>query len=137
MYCRTCGNKMNDNAELCVKCGVRRNVGTDYCQVCGQRTLASMTNCKSCGAKLMRGMSTSQMKTAAVNTGKKTLGTVLLGIGTILLVVAVGCLIVGIMSFNSRSGGDLLSAAFRCSAFGAIFASIGRSLKGVKNKKKK
>ena len=35
MYCRTCGNKMNDNAEICVKCGVKRNVGADYCQVCG------------------------------------------------------------------------------------------------------
>ena len=23
MYCRTCGSKLNDNAELCVKCGVR------------------------------------------------------------------------------------------------------------------
>lgn len=30
MYCRTCGNKMNDNAEICVKCGMKRNVGTDY-----------------------------------------------------------------------------------------------------------
>lgn len=46
MYCRTCGNKMNDNAEICVKCGVRKNVGSDYCQVCGARTTSSMVNCK-------------------------------------------------------------------------------------------
>lgn len=24
MYCRTCGSKINDNAEICVKCGVRK-----------------------------------------------------------------------------------------------------------------
>ena len=137
MYCRTCGNKMNDNAELCVKCGVRRNVGTYYCQVCGKPTLDTMTNCKSCGAKLMRGMSTNQMKTATVSAGKKTLGNVLLGLAIILLAVAIGCLIVGIMSFNSRSGMDLLSAAFRCGAVGAILATCGRTIKGKKTTKKK
>lgn len=62
MYCRTCGNKMNDNAEICVKCGVRKNVGFDYCQVCGARTTSSMVNCKKCGAKLMKAMSSTQVK---------------------------------------------------------------------------
>ena len=65
MYCRTCGNKMNDNAEICVKCGVKRNVGADYCQVCGARTTASMTNCKKCGAKLMKDYQTVQHLGAA------------------------------------------------------------------------
>ena len=137
MYCRTCGSKMNDNAEICVKCGVRRNVGSDYCQVCGKRTLASMTNCRSCGAKLMRGMSTNQMKTMAVSAGKKTVGNILLGLATILLVVAVGCLFVGILSFNSRSGGDLISGALRCSTFSAILAYCGRAIKGKTHKKRK
>ena len=137
MYCRTCGNKMNDNAELCVKCGVRRNVGTDYCQVCGKPTLDTMTNCKSCGAKLMRGTSTNQMKTATVSAGKKTLGNVLLGLAIILLAVAIGCLIVGIISFNSDSGMDLLSSALRCGTVGAILATCGRKIKGRKITKKK
>ena len=35
MYCRTCGNQMHRDAEICVKCGVRKYVGSDYCQVCG------------------------------------------------------------------------------------------------------
>ncbi len=77
MYCRTCGNKMNDNAEICVKCGVKRNVGIDYCQVCGSRTTATMTNCRKCGARLMKAMSTTQMKKKVVSKGRKTLGTVL------------------------------------------------------------
>lgn len=90
MYCRTCGNKMNDNAEICVKCGVKRNVGTDFCQVCGTKTLASMTNCKKCGAKLMRAMSSAQIKKKAVSKGKRTFGTILLALGIILLIGAVG-----------------------------------------------
>ena len=84
MYCRTCGNKMNDNAELCVKCGVRRNVGDDFCQVCGARTVAGMTACKKCGAKLMKAMSSVQIKKKAVSKGRKTIGTILLVFAIIL-----------------------------------------------------
>lgn len=90
MYCRTCGSKMNENAELCVKCGVRKNVGTEYCQVCGAKTTASMTNCKKCGAKLKKAISTEQLKKTAVNkisTGKETLSTVLLILGAALFVL--------------------------------------------------
>ena len=52
MYCRTCGNEMNDNAEFCVKCGVRRNVGTAYCQACGAKTTEVQEMCVNCGCRL-------------------------------------------------------------------------------------
>ena len=38
MYCRTCGNKINDNAEICVKCGCKPLIGKSYCQNCGADT---------------------------------------------------------------------------------------------------
>lgn len=44
MYCRTCGNKMNDEAVICVKCVVKRNGGKDNCQVCGTKTVDGKTN---------------------------------------------------------------------------------------------
>lgn len=92
MYCRTCGSKMNDNAELCVKCGVRKNVGTEYCQVCGAKTTANMANCKKCGAKLKKAITTEQLKKTAISkasTGKKTLSTVLIILGAILIVLGI------------------------------------------------
>ena len=125
MYCRTCGNKMNDNAEICVKCGVKRNVGTDYCQVCGARTTASMTNCKKCGAKLMRAMSSTQVKKKAVSKGKKTLGTVLLVIGIILLIVMVANIGVGLTSRSDYTAFNHLGAAGRCAIIGGLFTGFG------------
>lgn len=129
MYCRTCGNKMNDNAEICVKCGVKRNVGTDFCQVCGYKTLASMANCKKCGAKLMRAMSSTQIKKKAVSKGKKAIGTVLFVIGLILLCVAVGSFAVGIMSERASVARDLFSAAGRCGVFGGFLFGMGKTLR--------
>lgn len=54
MYCRTCGNQMNDNAEICVKCGVKKFVGTEYCQNCGAKTLEQAEICTECGVKLVK-----------------------------------------------------------------------------------
>lgn len=87
MYCRTCGNKMNDNAEICVKCGVKRDVGNDFCQVCGAKNLTNMTNCKKCGAKLIRAISSSQIKNKAVLNSKCILGMVLLLICILFLLI--------------------------------------------------
>lgn len=125
MYCRTCGNKMNDNAEICVKCGVKRNVGTDFCQVCGARTTASMTNCKKCGAKLMKAMSTTQMKKKAVSKGKKTLGTVLLVIGIILWIATAVNFGVGITSRSNYQTVQHIGGAIRCAVLGGIFTGLG------------
>ena len=125
MYCRTCGSQMNDNAEICVKCGVKRNVGTEYCQVCGAKTTAAMINCTRCGAKLMKAMSSTQIKTKAVSKGKKTLGTVLLFLGIILLIATIANLFVGFTSRSYYDSMQHLSAAVRCAIFGSLFTGLG------------
>ena len=132
MYCRTCGNKMNDNAEICVKCGVKRNVGADYCQVCGARTTAAMTNCKKCGAKLMKAMSSAQVKKKAVSKGKKTLGTVLLVIGIILLIAMVLNLGVAFTSRSDYTTVQHLGGAGRCALLGGLFTGFGIRLRKKK-----
>ena len=132
MYCRTCGNKMNDNAEICVKCGVKRNVGADYCQVCGAWTTAAMTNCKKCGAKLMKAMSSAQVKKKAVSKGKKTLGTVLLVIGIILLIATVVNLGVGLTNISEYQSVLILGVAVRCAVLGGLFTGFGIRLRKKK-----
>lgn len=129
MYCRTCGSKMNDNAEICVKCGVKRNVGTDFCQVCGTKTLASMTNCKKCGAKLMRAMSSAQIKKKAVSKGKRTFGTILLVLGIILLIAMVINFGIGFTSSSTYNALDSMGAGGRCAVLGGLFTGLGIRLR--------
>ncbi len=52
MYCRNCGNQIDDKAAVCVKCGVKVGVGTDFCPNCGQPTAVNADVCTSCGVAL-------------------------------------------------------------------------------------
>ena len=36
MYCRNCGEQMNDNQAICIKCGVKVGEGTTYCANCDE-----------------------------------------------------------------------------------------------------
>ena len=132
MYCRTCGNKMHNDAEICVKCGVRRNVGTDYCQVCGTRTLANMTNCKKCGARLLKSLSSTQMKKKAVAKGKHTLGSVLLFFGIILLIVMVARLIEGFTEDNIYQSASSMNSASITGSLGGLCTGFGIRLRKKK-----
>lgn len=52
MYCKNCGNKLEDNAAVCVKCGFSKGSGTKYCQNCGQILTEGAGFCVSCGASV-------------------------------------------------------------------------------------
>ena len=52
MYCRNCGNEMDNQAAICVKCGVARNNGNNFCHNCGQSTNAGAQVCVNCGVNL-------------------------------------------------------------------------------------
>lgn len=51
MYCRNCGNQMDDAAVVCVSCGVPAGQGANYCKNCGQQTMPGATVCTNCGAE--------------------------------------------------------------------------------------
>ena len=51
MYCRNCGNEMNDEAVVCVKCGVPAGKGTSYCPHCGAEVNSEAVMCVACGTK--------------------------------------------------------------------------------------
>lgn len=52
MYCKNCGNTMDENAVICVKCGCAKGTGTSYCHNCGQPTLPGAAACTNCGVGL-------------------------------------------------------------------------------------
>ena len=52
MYCRNCGNEMNDEAVVCVKCGVPAGKGTSYCPNCGAEVHPDAVMCVACSADL-------------------------------------------------------------------------------------
>lgn len=53
MYCRNCGKKINDKAEICVNCGVRPLAEKNFCQECGVETKPNQELCIKCGVRLM------------------------------------------------------------------------------------
>lgn len=52
MYCKNCGNQMDDMAVVCVKCGVSKGGGANYCPNCGAATLPGAQICTHCGVAL-------------------------------------------------------------------------------------
>ncbi len=52
MFCRVCGNSLNDKAEICVSCGCKPLNGKEYCQECGEKTTEKQEMCVKCGCKL-------------------------------------------------------------------------------------
>lgn len=50
MYCKNCGNLMDDHAAVCIRCGCARGVGNAYCWNCGQPITPGAAFCTSCGA---------------------------------------------------------------------------------------
>lgn len=52
MYCRNCGNEMNDEAVVCVKCGVPAGKGTSHCPNCGAEVYPDAVMCVACSTDL-------------------------------------------------------------------------------------
>ncbi|MBR4040065.1 MAG: NINE protein [Clostridia bacterium] len=54
MYCRNCGEQMNENQAICLKCGVKTGVGERYCPNCGSKTDPNAAVCMSCGVAIKK-----------------------------------------------------------------------------------
>ncbi|HHU71983.1 MAG TPA: zinc ribbon domain-containing protein [Clostridiales bacterium] len=52
MYCRNCGNGMDDHATFCVKCGVATGTGNGFCPNCGTQSHPQAVACVNCGFNL-------------------------------------------------------------------------------------
>ena len=49
MYCKNCGELMNDNQAICVQCGVKTGDGNSHCAFCGNPIDPLATVCMNCG----------------------------------------------------------------------------------------
>ena len=54
MYCKNCGEQMNDNQAICLKCGVKTGEGTAYCANCGQPVNPGAEVCLNCGVAIKK-----------------------------------------------------------------------------------
>ena len=52
MFCKNCGNQMDNLAVICTKCGVAAGTGSNFCPNCGQQTTQGALVCINCGAAL-------------------------------------------------------------------------------------
>lgn len=66
MFCRNCGNQMDNAAAVCVNCGVASGQGTNYCPNCGAPTAPGATFCTQCGVALPQPIPAGQQKSKLV-----------------------------------------------------------------------
>ena len=52
MYCRNCGNEVNEKAVGCLKCGLDPRTEKNFCPNCGIGTNEKQVICTSCGISL-------------------------------------------------------------------------------------
>ena len=52
MYCRNCGEKIDNTNCFCANCGWDPKLGNSFCCKCGARTLPDQVTCLNCGQNL-------------------------------------------------------------------------------------
>ena len=62
MYCRNCGQQIDDKAAVCVHCGVPVGTSTDYCPNCGSPTSPTQAMCTNCGVQLQQAVPAGEQK---------------------------------------------------------------------------
>ena len=70
MYCRHCGEQLEDKAEICFNCGNKPLADDNYCPECGAQTTSEMEQCLNCGKKLKVGLNLSDKKTRVLYSEK-------------------------------------------------------------------
>ena len=52
MYCKNCGEVMNDNQAICLKCGVKVGDSSSFCANCGNSVNPGADYCMNCGVAI-------------------------------------------------------------------------------------
>ena len=52
MYCKNCGEAINDNQAICLKCGVKVGEGSSFCANCGNSVNPGADYCMNCGVAI-------------------------------------------------------------------------------------
>ncbi len=54
MFCKNCGEAMNDNQAICIKCGVKVGTGNAFCENCGNALPENADVCMNCGVAVKK-----------------------------------------------------------------------------------
>ena len=54
MFCKNCGEAMNENQAICLKCGVKTGDGNAFCANCGEAIDANAEVCLKCGVAVKK-----------------------------------------------------------------------------------
>lgn len=54
MFCKSCGEQMNDNQAICLKCGVEVGKGNAFCANCGTPLNPDAAVCLNCGVAVAK-----------------------------------------------------------------------------------
>lgn len=54
MFCRNCGEALNENQAVCLKCGVEAGKGNSFCPTCGKPVNPDAAVCVNCGVALKK-----------------------------------------------------------------------------------
>lgn len=100
MYCKNCGEMMNDNQAICLKCGVKVGEGASFCANCGNAIDANADVCTNCGVAT-----------------KKAAGEYLNGQDKIVMILV--CLFLGCLGIHNFMMGETKKGVFK------IILSIG------------
>lgn len=114
MFCKNCGEPMNDNQAICVKCGVKAGSGDKFCANCGQPVNPGADVCMNCGVAV-----------------KKPLGNIVDGTlgGQSKLVIALLCFFLGSIGIHNFVMGETKKGIFKivmtfCFGISVIFMLI-------------
>lgn len=53
MFCKNCGNELNENAVACMGCGFAKGTGEKFCANCGKEINPGAAICTTCGASVV------------------------------------------------------------------------------------
>ncbi len=54
MFCKNCGEQINDNQAICLKCGVKVGEGNTFCANCGNTVAPDAEVCLNCGVAVKK-----------------------------------------------------------------------------------
>lgn len=66
MYCRNCGEPMNENQAICLKCGVETGKGNSFCANCGNAVAPEAVICVNCGVSLKKASESSNANVSGI-----------------------------------------------------------------------
>ena len=117
MFCRNCGNEIDNLAAVCVKCGVAAGQGTQFCPNCGATTVPGAAVCTQCGVALAQPVNTATQKSKLV---AGLLGILLGGLGVHNFY----------LGYTGKAVAQLLIALLTC-GFGATVTLVWGLIEGI------